>query len=207
MGEGKKVSTTVYLRVDQDRRLKALAWSLDVSVASLIRDGIDLVLDKRETPPGRFSAQQKKRAIDLYQAGYGAADVARQVRCRKSTVYRWLRAAGIERRSHAEALALLHEISNEEELAAEAVRLYAEEGLSVVATGERIGYSAPIIRRWLVDAGVTIRGSHRYSKSAREEALRLYQQGIVLSEIEDATGVPAGTVSRWAREAGLPKRI
>ena len=41
---GKKVATTIYITVEQDRQLKLLSSMTGVSMAQYIRDGIDSVL-------------------------------------------------------------------------------------------------------------------------------------------------------------------
>ena len=46
---GKKVATTIYITVEQDRRLKLLSQATKVSMAQYIREGIDLVLDQHQT--------------------------------------------------------------------------------------------------------------------------------------------------------------
>ena len=42
----RKVATTVYITMDQDRKLKLLSQALGVSMAQYIREGIDLVLER-----------------------------------------------------------------------------------------------------------------------------------------------------------------
>lgn len=44
----KKVSTTVYITVEQKDKLKALSKKTKVPVAEYIREGIDLVIRKNE---------------------------------------------------------------------------------------------------------------------------------------------------------------
>ena len=41
---GRKVATTIYITVEQDRGLKLLSQATGVSMAQYIREGIDLVL-------------------------------------------------------------------------------------------------------------------------------------------------------------------
>jgi hypothetical protein len=57
LGEGmarKKVSTTVYITVEQNELLKVLHEKTKVPVAEYIRQGIDLVLEReRERLPGQ----------------------------------------------------------------------------------------------------------------------------------------------------------
>lgn len=47
----KMISTTIYLRPDQDARLKALNARTKVPVASIVRQAIDNLLDKHEPLP------------------------------------------------------------------------------------------------------------------------------------------------------------
>ena len=46
---GRKVATTIYITVDQDRQLKLLSQSTGTSMAQYIREGIDLVLETHRT--------------------------------------------------------------------------------------------------------------------------------------------------------------
>lgn len=43
---GRKVATTIYITVDQDRQLKLLSQATGTSMAQYIREGIDLVLEQ-----------------------------------------------------------------------------------------------------------------------------------------------------------------
>lgn len=42
----RKVATTIYITVEQDRQLKLLSSATGTSMAQFIREGIDLVLEK-----------------------------------------------------------------------------------------------------------------------------------------------------------------
>lgn len=44
----RKVATTIYITVEQDRQLKMLSQVTGTSMAQFIREGIDLVLDKHQ---------------------------------------------------------------------------------------------------------------------------------------------------------------
>ena len=46
---GRKVATTIYITVDQDRQLKLLSQSTGTSMAQYIREGIDLVLEQHQS--------------------------------------------------------------------------------------------------------------------------------------------------------------
>ncbi|NOZ87841.1 MAG: ribbon-helix-helix domain-containing protein [Deltaproteobacteria bacterium] len=52
----RKVSTTVYITLEQNERLKLLNQRTKVPVAEYIREGIDLVLDRyKEFLPGQLT--------------------------------------------------------------------------------------------------------------------------------------------------------
>ena len=42
----RKVATTIYITVEQDRQLKLLSQATQQAMAAYIREGIDLILDK-----------------------------------------------------------------------------------------------------------------------------------------------------------------
>ena len=42
----RKVATTIYITVEQDRQLKLLSQSTEKAMAAYIREGIDLILEK-----------------------------------------------------------------------------------------------------------------------------------------------------------------
>ena len=43
---GRKIATTIYITAEQDRRLRLLSESMGVPMAELIRQGIDLLLER-----------------------------------------------------------------------------------------------------------------------------------------------------------------
>lgn len=52
----KKISTTIYITEEQDRRLKELSRRTKVPVSVYIREGIDLVLERyKEVLPGQLT--------------------------------------------------------------------------------------------------------------------------------------------------------
>jgi predicted DNA-binding protein len=56
-----KISTTVYITPEQNERLKLLSQKTRIPVASFIREGIDLVLEKhRKYLPGQMSFDERK---------------------------------------------------------------------------------------------------------------------------------------------------
>jgi len=52
--KARKIATTIYITVEQDRNLRLLSESMSLPMARLIRDGIDLVLAHHE---GRLPRQ------------------------------------------------------------------------------------------------------------------------------------------------------
>ena len=58
----RKISTTVYITLEQDTRLKELHARTKVPVAEYIRQGIDLVLEKyRDELPGQVDLRLRTR--------------------------------------------------------------------------------------------------------------------------------------------------
>ncbi|HEY4178889.1 MAG TPA: ribbon-helix-helix domain-containing protein [Kofleriaceae bacterium] len=58
----RKISTTVYITLEQDTRLKELHGRTKVPVAEYIRQGIDLVLEKyRDELPGQVDLRLRSR--------------------------------------------------------------------------------------------------------------------------------------------------
>lgn len=56
-----KISTTVYITAEQNERLKALSQKTRIPVASFIREGIDLVLERhKRLLPGQMSFEERK---------------------------------------------------------------------------------------------------------------------------------------------------
>lgn len=49
--------------------------------------------------------------------------------------------------------------------------------------------------------------SHKYGDSKVKEALEMYKdESYKVKDIEAATGVPCSTISKWAKDAGIPLR-
>jgi predicted DNA-binding protein len=57
-----KISTTVYITADQNERLKLLSQKTRIPVASFIREGIDLVLERHKKHlPGQMTFDERDR--------------------------------------------------------------------------------------------------------------------------------------------------
>ncbi len=57
-----KISTTVYITPEQNELLKLLSHKTRIPVASFIREGIDLVLERhRKHLPGQMSFEDRKQ--------------------------------------------------------------------------------------------------------------------------------------------------
>jgi predicted DNA-binding protein len=56
-----KISTTVYITAEQNELLKALSKKTRIPVASFIREGIDLVLERhKKNLPGQMTFDERK---------------------------------------------------------------------------------------------------------------------------------------------------
>ena len=57
-----KISTTVYITVEQNERLKLLSQKTRIPVASFIREGIDLVLERHKKDlPGQMTFDDRTK--------------------------------------------------------------------------------------------------------------------------------------------------
>ena len=57
-----KISTTVYITAEQNERLKQLSQKTRIPVASFIREGIDLVLERHKKHlPGQMTFDDRGR--------------------------------------------------------------------------------------------------------------------------------------------------
>jgi len=57
-----KISTTVYITAEQNERLKLLSQKTRIPVASFIREGIDLVLERhKKNLPGQMTFDERDR--------------------------------------------------------------------------------------------------------------------------------------------------
>jgi predicted DNA-binding protein len=57
-----KISTTVYITPEQNERLKMLSQKTRIPVASFIREGIDLVLERhKKNLPGQMTFDERNR--------------------------------------------------------------------------------------------------------------------------------------------------
>jgi predicted DNA-binding protein len=67
--ERKKVSTTVYITVEQSHHLKLLNQRTKVPIAEFIREGIDLVLERyKDHLPGQMLLLEELNKTDLHAA-------------------------------------------------------------------------------------------------------------------------------------------
>ena len=57
-----KISTTVYITAEQNERLKLLSQKTRIPVASFIREGIDLVLERhKKNLPGQMTFDERTK--------------------------------------------------------------------------------------------------------------------------------------------------
>jgi predicted DNA-binding protein len=57
-----KISTTVYITSEQNERLKLLSQKTRIPVASFIREGIDLVLERHKKQlPGQMTFEERPK--------------------------------------------------------------------------------------------------------------------------------------------------
>jgi transposase len=94
---------------------------------------------------------------------------------------------------------------------AELRRLYQRERLAVVEIGERFGVSGRTVHGWLRQLGIAPRPRserrRRHRRPAPVELRRGYvADGLSTGQLAKRYGVSASTVTRWLKDAGIPRR-
>jgi AraC-like DNA-binding protein len=102
----------------------------------------------------RLTAGQLARLVERYQSGATVYDLAAEFGMHRATVARRLKGAGVTLRLHGPTSANIDNM----------VRLYAS-GLSLVAVGERLGFTAETVRHYIQARGVQTRDTHGRDRS------------------------------------------
>jgi DNA-directed RNA polymerase specialized sigma24 family protein len=100
-------------------------------------------------PQHRLAENEIDELVRAYQAGATVKDLVHRYGVCQTTVLAHLDRHGIARRQP---------VGLSDEQTTEATRLY-ERGLSLAAVGQKLGFDSKTVRKYLADAGVTIRPS------------------------------------------------
>lgn len=142
-------------------RLKEIANSLGVSIAtaSLYCRG---VFPRGRPPPDPRKANSVKIVRELYPKGVPVTEIASRIGIPITTLYDWMREAGISRNSRRVYVTedlrerIRQKTSKDPDgiLREEAARLYIDEQWSTTEISENLGFSAVTVGQWLDRAGI-----------------------------------------------------
>ncbi len=168
-------------------------------------------MDETNTEPKQkvvpFAVRQ--RAIQDYLAGDDLVAVGCRYGVSKSTVHRWIHAAGFQTRSPA----VVNPVAPRRRgglpaKSQDAVRLYLS-GVSSVEVGAAFGVTPPTVLAWVRRLGHTPRACGPVPtppSAARLDAVAMCLSGSPARQVATATGVAPSTVLNWVRLAGVEVR-
>lgn len=118
----------------------------------------------RRAPRSRLDV---KAVCEAYVSGMSPPQIAKRFGCEPATVRRALRGAGVRLRDDRATYSGSQPFENTPEQVEHVVAAYAS-GLSIIATGKRVGIAAKRVRRILQEQGVQIRPA-AHARAARSE--------------------------------------
>lgn len=162
----------------------------------LEQNGVD---EQNPAPNLKKPEHIKELALHLYKDGLSSVAVASQLGLGETTVLRWVKNSGLTRTT-SESKGV-----TQEKIEA-AVRAYSE-GNSVAKSAEIGGIGSSTLHRVLVARGESRRleDVNNTPEDVKKNALDLYASGMTTYEAAAAVGVDQGSVSKWAREAGISR--
>jgi transposase len=108
----------------------------------------------RQRANNRYTIQDRKRAIELYEAGWSMSRVEKMMGVNRNTLRGWLLKAGIDRRSSTSYRGQWSRRSPE--FIERVIALY-EEGLTTGEIGKIVGRHQTSISKLLRDSGIRVR--------------------------------------------------
>jgi transposase-like protein len=155
-------------------------------------------------PPTTWEATDSSRRdlVAAYEGGESILAIARRLRIHTRRVTQILDESGLGWRHPGGK----RRFSDEQ--AAEFARAY-QAGEGLVQIGRRYGVAAPVIRRYLIRAGIPLRpvGAPAFwTEDRKAEAIRRYQAGEQLKDIATTMGCGTTTLTRTLVELGVHEK-
>lgn len=153
-----------------------------------------------------MNTERDGRIVDLWHAGSNGPQIAREVGCGTTLVYRVLKRAGIDPAAANRQQERAGNRRNSPEAEREIVRLY-QDGASMAALGEQFGCHLQTIANVLRRHGTPVRAAggpeRQATREEAEEILRRWRAGESQAAIGRTVGMSALQVSRLLRLHGL----
>jgi transposase len=150
-----------------------------------------------------YTVKQRRQALALYKGGMSAREVSEACGILESTVFRWIRKAGISR-THQDAQKTWHLRQGSRDDWERRKRLY-ESGMTTHQVAALCGVTQKAVCESLRKMGVEIRRSawsERRFRRVRErqmKAIRLWIDGVDRDEIQRRTGYSRGRLNTVLR--------
>ena len=145
----------------------------------------------------------------LYVDEYTTAkDIGEMYGVTETSALRWLKSCCIDRRSTQDAQLKGKIVPTTEQL----YEMYIDNADTLTTIGDRYGFSAGTVSRWMDKAGIkrrTLSESHMYGKYRpnKDELHRLYVEEFVsITKLGEMFGYCTGTIYRWLVADGIPIR-
>lgn len=158
------------------REVDAHASTIDVWIR---QEGLvpNYVSASRESGRKEEYEEKRTRALALYMDGVLITEAADEVGVNRTSVQRWINEAGLEGQGG-------QTVRNRRD-AAEAVRLYTEDGLSIDEIQRQMGKGHYQVKGWLTGSGVRIKSA--WERKTPEQISAMRQAAVAAT-----TGVPRG---------------
>lgn len=187
------------LYCDTDTSTKAIEIKTGISHHIMAR-----LLRQRNIPmrmPPKPTDKQIKKAVRMYQKGIMQREIKTITGVNDFYLYNAIHKLDIPMKDG-------KPVKTKERIAAEneAIRLYSETDTFMREIQEKTGIPIVTLGRMLKERNIPLRGRPLIEKDQREEALRLYHEGLSFSAIYKKTGVSPGGLS-WILQSGkIPLR-
>jgi DNA-binding CsgD family transcriptional regulator len=194
--DGVKQAVAMY---ESGKSLSEIAAELDFSVSTIHSALKNAGTAMRPTGSEQtLGANTVDAIVADYKDGLSTVKLAEKFGIHASTVALYLERAGVDRRQPGPEAARV----------AEAKALY-EGGLSLEEVGDQMGTTDTAIYNWLKGDGVQLRPPAGYSQDVKDEALRLYGEGMTTTEIARRLdlGEKGWAVRDWAAKAGIARTL
>lgn len=196
-----KIEKKVVSMYRHGRSLKEIVEQTNISKASVRRIIIkNNVPCRRKIKPDEHAL---KKGIEMYKEGFTMQDIVIATNLRSSYhLYIALRESGIPMREGCRG-----NTQKKKEAQERAIHLYRKTKLTLSEILKETGVSVKTFRKLLAQREIPLRPPLGAAEEQKEEAVRLYQQGLSLADIRQKTGVHSGTLGILLKNRGIPLRI
>lgn len=177
-----------------------IANLLDISKA-IISKTLSTANEQSRATKYKYTVNQRAEAVQKYINGKNTIEISKEMDIPVSTIWRWVKTAGIMRDSKESQGVNKDDISV-------AIALY-NNGMSSLQIAQKFGYAKSTILHWLRNFGVarrTISESMGTTPEQINKALKMYNDGFGAKTIAKALEVSSTTIYGWLRNNSIKIR-